>query len=169
MKILILALVLCFIGLSIAGQVSVNKANVVARHNKVRSAYKLAGLKWSGAIASSATSYSTSCKWQHAKQRKYGENLGCTTSGDVVGSSMTMWFNEKRFWNCRTNRCQSGKVCGHFTQVVWGTSRQIGCGGTNCGRGTPFSGYGNNWLFFVCRYYPPGNYVGKRPFAAAKC
>ena len=37
---------------------------------------------------------------------------------------------------------------GHFTQLVWKGSTQIGCGVASCG--------GQN--FWVCRYSPPGNF-----------
>ena len=43
---------------------------------------------------------------------------------------------------------------GHYTAMVWGDTREVGCGTA--------SGGGVN--FVVCRYNPPGNFVGEVPF-----
>ena len=41
---------------------------------------------------------------------------------------------------------------GHFTQLVWKGSKQIGCGAA-CNS--------NNKCYLTCNYYPPGNYLGQ--------
>jgi len=41
---------------------------------------------------------------------------------------------------------------GHFTQLVWKGSKQIGCG-ASCNN--------SNKCYVTCNYYPPGNYIGQ--------
>ncbi|RTZ16888.1 hypothetical protein EJ063_08865 [Vibrio aquaticus] len=51
------------------------------------------------------------------------------------------------------SECQDSKVCGHFNQVVWQETKLVGCS---------VSQYENeNWIS-ACRYWPAGNYSGKR-------
>jgi hypothetical protein len=42
---------------------------------------------------------------------------------------------------------------GHFTQVVWRSSRELGCAKASCG----------GLDFWVCRYSPAGNVAGAFP------
>jgi hypothetical protein len=48
---------------------------------------------------------------------------------------------------------------GHFTQLVWKATSQIGCAAVTCPDGSIFTGYGQNSLYLVCEYYVPGNWV----------
>ena len=48
-------------------------------------------------------------------------------------------------------------MCGHYTQVMWNNTQSVGCGlRTTC--------TGTYATMISCNYYPPGNYVGQRPF-----
>ena len=47
---------------------------------------------------------------------------------------------------------------GHYTQVVWRASTQIGCGVTTCGTGF------NAQTEVICNYAPAGNFVGMLPY-----
>ena len=65
------------------------------------------------------------------------------------------WGGEKGFYDHTSNRCRAGKVCGHYTQVVWRDSTEVGCGMAVCA---------NASQVWVCNYRPPGNYVGQKPY-----
>ncbi|MEO5330741.1 MAG: CAP domain-containing protein [Magnetococcus sp. YQC-5] len=65
------------------------------------------------------------------------------------------WVSEKQDYDLTTNRCAAGKPCGHYTQVVWNSTRTVGCAAVLC----PDDGQ-----IWVCNYEPPGNYRGKRPY-----
>ncbi|KAG4114361.1 hypothetical protein ERO13_D12G041532v2 [Gossypium hirsutum] len=66
-----------------------------------------------------------------------------------------MWVNEKANYNYNSNRCAAGKVCGHYTQVVWRNSVHLGCAKVKCN---------NGGTFIVCNYSPRGNIVGQKPY-----
>jgi len=42
--------------------------------------------------------------------------------------------------------------CGHYTQIIWADTQKVGCAYHNCNKG-------NEGAFFVCHYWPPGNYA----------
>ena len=95
------------------------------------------------------------CGFEHRPNNKAGENLFMGTSGfygakDVVDA----WASEKEDYNYGRNKCKSGKVCGHYTQIVWRTTQKVGCAKIECG--------GN--VIWVCNYDPPGNWVGEKPY-----
>lgn len=45
---------------------------------------------------------------------------------------MTRWFDEIINYNWTTGVCKAGKKCGHYTQLMWADSDQIGCGFSHC-------------------------------------
>ena len=81
------------------------------------------------------------------------------------------WYDEKQYYDYDTLECSH--VCGHYTAVVWATSRHVGCGYHLC---TPLTGAPPAFtkaLYLVCNYGPPGNYAGVKPYtkgpACSKC
>ena len=89
----------------------------------------------------------------HRPKSAYGENLFEITGGDASGTQVVnAWAAESRNYDYRRNKCR--KVCGHYTQIVWRDTREIGCGVAR-GRGREV---------WVCDYDPPGNWVGQRPY-----
>ena len=78
---------------------------------------------------------------------------------DIDGADVTDgWGGEKQDYSLPTNSCAPGAVCGHYTQVVWGDTRQLGCGRALCA---------NNAQLWVCRYRPAGNFP-TAPYAASE-
>lgn len=130
------------------------KEAILEAHNRLRALHCAPPLEWSDSIASVAQSWadqlnSEGCKFYHSKNG-YGENLAMGTSSAYgMNSLVDMWYSEKSSYSYRSPGFSMST--GHFTQVVWKGSSQIGCGVTNCN--------GNTVL--VCNYSPPGNYEGQ--------
>lgn len=87
---------------------------------------------------------------------KLGENIywgsGSTwTPTDAVKA----WADEEKFYDYDSNSCANGQMCGHYTQIVWKDTKRVGCARVLCNTGD---------VFITCNYYPPGNYIGQRPY-----
>uniref|UniRef100_A0A3B1K5E8 SCP domain-containing protein n=1 Tax=Astyanax mexicanus TaxID=7994 RepID=A0A3B1K5E8_ASTMX len=88
---------------------------------------------------------------QHSSGGKFGENLFYTWSSG--GKSLTgreavdSWYNEVKDYNYSRPGFSSGT--GHFTQVVWKDSKELGYGS------------GHRWENSVCcgSILPPGNFT----------
>ena len=82
-----------------------------------------------------------------------GENLF-----EVVGPPadenqvVDAWAAERSAYDYRKNSCSAR--CGHYTQIVWRDTRQVGCGVAQK----------NRREIWVCNYDPPGNIMGERPY-----
>merc|ERR1740123_1781138 len=73
--------------------------------------------------------------------------------------TMQGWYGEEGDWNYDTSASDGG-VTGHFTQVVWKATTQVGCAmNTNCDNMFASQGFRN--LVVVCRYSSAGNYWGQ--------
>ncbi|OWM65895.1 hypothetical protein CDL15_Pgr015320 [Punica granatum] len=99
------------------------------------------------------------CKPEHSfpeNDFKLGENI-YWGSGSSWGprDAVSAWADEEKYYTYETNSCESGKVCGHYTQIVWKTTRRIGCARVVCDDGD---------VFMTCNYDPVGNYIGERPY-----
>ncbi|KAM0041029.1 putative CAP domain-containing protein [Helianthus debilis subsp. tardiflorus] len=87
---------------------------------------------------------------------KLGENIywGSGSSWTPVDAVNT-WAGEERYYRYGTNTCASGQQCGHYTQIVWKTTRRVGCARVVCDNGD---------VFMTCNYDPVGNVIGERPY-----
>lgn len=135
-------------------------AGMLAAHNAARQEAGVPALRWSEALTESArrlaeTLRGGGCNMRHSSARGIGENLAWA-SGQTMSPAQVvgMWVDEKRHFDAARNRCAQGAVCGHYTQVVWRTTSEVGCAKASCGRSE----------VWVCQYTPPGNFVGQRPF-----
>jgi pathogenesis-related protein 1 len=147
-------------------------AGVTDAHNDVRASASpapdpaLDPLCWSDSVAAVAQSWADNCTWQHNPGRgSLGENIFAGSGNWLANgalSAVEMWAAEADYYDYASNSCQSGEVCGHYTQIVWRSSQNVGCGITLCNTGSPFGG--GSWTFVVCNYDPPGNWIGQKPY-----
>jgi uncharacterized protein YkwD len=123
---------------------------VLDAHNAYRAKHCVPALTWSAQIAYSAQQWANRCDFNHDDQSPHGENLFWGTAGAYSPqAAVAAWYDEIAHYNF-TKPAFSEKA-GHFTQVVWTGSKQLGCGMATC--------RGNH--FWVCRYSPPGNVTGQ--------
>lgn len=151
--------------------VSFSSSEMLAAHNALRQAVGVSSLIYSQTLAQSAQKWSdklqkNDCSPQHDATSNYGENLfwSSRTGGenlDLLATPSTVtnaWASEIEDYNYSSNSCRPGKVCGHYTQIVWKDTTEIGCGVSLCQKGNIRS------QIWVCRYNPPGNYIGENPY-----
>lgn len=146
-------------------------AGITAAHNRVRARVGVPPLTWNPRLADVARRWASACvdvapprgMIDHSAGRSelfpgpLGENLHATTAPVVDPiEALQGWAAEAKDYDRERNACTGG-MCGHYTQVVWRTTREVGCGVGACPR-----------LRFrttlVCNYWPAGNWEGERPY-----
>lgn len=145
---------------------------ILSAHNQVRLSANnpvpnpaLAPLQWSASAASTAQAWADQCNFRHNPNLKnLGENIAAATPNALTTAGVVQgWASEASDYNYGTNACAPGKVCGHYTQLVWRSTTHVGCATKVCDKNSPFSGF-TRWQLWVCNYSPPGNFVGQRPY-----
>ena len=117
-------------------------------------------LEWSDEMAKVAAEWAKElkekgCEFIHRPNNKFGENLFKGTTGHFDAAYVVnAWADEKADYNYNRNKCKPGKMCGHYTQIVWQTTQRVGCAKIVC----------DGYDIWVCNYDPPGNWVGERPY-----
>jgi pathogenesis-related protein 1 len=147
---------------------------MVAAHNRWRKTVGAPPLTYSAKLAASAQKWanhlqhSNHCRMQHSKpDGKYGENLFWASAIEWSDGKREQqkispnkvvddWGSERADYNYKNNRCTKGKVCGHYTQLVWKSTTTVGCAVAVC--------KDSREQVWVCQYQPPGNWVGKKPY-----
>jgi len=97
-------------------------------------------------------------KWYHAlwKDGKW-ENIAWGKPSMDTSKAIGLWGAEQNNYHHDTFSCEPGKVCGHYTQIIWQNTTKVWCG---VAKST--TDYGGEWV--VCRYEGPGNYIGQNPY-----
>ena len=139
---------------------------VLAQHNLEREDVGVPDMHWNPSLAVSAQQWADHLartgRFEHAPENRRtpeGENLWAGTKGYYSPEAMvSAWIREKRYFKPGTfpNNSITGNVedVGHFTQVAWRDSHEVGCAVARSNRED----------ILVCRYSQAGNYVGEQPF-----
>lgn len=133
----------------------------IAIQNQARAQVGVPPLQWNDKLAAYAQWWANEnaalgdCGLHHLGG-PYGENIFWGSGKNWSPfDAVSDWANEKRWYNYRSNSCDYYDACGHYTQIVWKSSRFVGCARVTCRDGK---------IFMTCNYYPPGNYIGQRPY-----
>lgn len=144
---------------------------MLTAHNSLRQQVGVDDLSWSTELATSAQEWADTLIEQNlfghspARQRQdghIGENLtghstvGAGTALQTPTSAAQGWIDEAQYYDHDTNRCTSGQICGHYTQMVWADTTDVGCAVARTEN--------KKREVWVCHYAPGGNVVGQRPY-----
>ncbi|RTG81322.1 uncharacterized protein DC041_0000409 [Schistosoma bovis] len=136
---------------------------LLALHNKARQsvqygqlvgqpiAVSIKPLKWNVELEAKAQILSDQCRVGHDTNddRKIPafQYVGQNWAGAKdINTGFQLWLDEYKNYDFYTRTCRMGQ-CGHYTQLVWEDTTDVGCGVTNC----PNFPYG---LSIVCNYGP---------------
>lgn len=151
------------------------RRELIDAHNRWRSAVGVGPLRWADDLATGARQWADrlarerNCRMQHSPaelRQQTGENLfwasprrwsdGRVELQPLSGAQVVdSWGQERDDYQPARNTCRAGRVCGHYTQVVWRDTREVGCAMQQCD---------DRSQVWVCRYRPAGNWVGQRPY-----
>lgn len=126
-------------------------------HNEVRKRAEVPPLAWSNHLAAVAQDWAdhllSQGQFYHRPRPVYGENLlEINGSRALAAEVVAIWAGEASNYSYGSNTCRG--MCGHYTQLVWSSTHEVGCAvAHDAGREV-----------WVCNYNPPGNWVGERPY-----
>jgi hypothetical protein len=139
---------------------------LLAAQNAERARIGVPQLEWDPRLAANARRWADELaatgRFEHSPdepgQPIEGENLWAGTPRAFSPEAMVaLWASEKADYRPGVfpNNSRSGNVehVGHYTQLIWRASRQVGCA----------SAVGADEEFLVCRYSDAGNVMGQRP------
>ena len=152
-------LILCLISVALSATLNLEtaRAQMLTRHNYYRAQHQVGDVSRSSDIESIAQTYSdylASIDTMEHSSNTYngddlGENLYWGPLSDTIGTAaVDLWYSEIDYYDFSSPGWNYD--AGHFTQVIWKGSQQIGCG-VGCGSST--------YCYVTCNYYPAGNYL----------
>ncbi|MEO7787215.1 MAG: CAP domain-containing protein [Sphingomicrobium sp.] len=132
-------------------------------HNQSRQSFGSAPVAWSEELAGEARAYAGTMAatgiYDHdqtpGRRKRMGENIWRGTRGTFSYEVMLgVMIDERRDFRPgvfpQVSRTGSWHDVGHYTQIVWPTTTEIGCGLASSGL----------MDYLVCRYAPTGNKDG---------
>lgn len=133
---------------------------LLSAHNRYRAEAGVPPLSWSDTLSKEAQEWAEQLAAEGGtlrhSQSSAGENLWGGTADqfsytDMVGG----WADEKQYFRYgvfpEVSSTGDWSDVGHYTQLIWRDTTEVGCGLAKAD--------GNEIL--VCRYNPPGNYIGQ--------
>ena len=133
--------------------------DLIREHNTLRRKHQASPLSWSSDAARVAQRWAdhlaSTGRLEHGpndelKQRNLGQNLAFVSGGNVTAKRISdMWYDELKDYDFGKPGFASNT--GHFTQLVWRDTKQIGIGRASKGQA----------VFVVANYSPAGNVQGR--------
>ncbi|MEQ9484140.1 CAP family protein [Coleofasciculus sp. F4-SAH-05] len=155
------------------GQTGINlstfRSQALSQHNTYRDTHHSSDMTLSDSLNDSAQNWAdylaTNGVFEHSNSDA-GENIyvSYTTASSVdaatlANQAVTSWYNEVSDYDYANPGFSS--ETGHFTQVVWKNSTQLGCGEARGVKTIQETQY--NAFYVVCQYAPAGNVMGQFP------
>jgi len=133
-------------------------------HNVERAYVGIKNLTWSSSLETTAQEWAeylaTNNKFSHSGEA-VGENLAMASiRSNVVAYMFSLWSGEKSsFSNAKPypDVSTDGGAVGHYTQLIWGATYEVGCGVANT----------TSYSYLVCQYLLAGNYIGNYVYKAS--
>ncbi|KAG5358066.1 Protein PRY1 [Yarrowia sp. B02] len=121
---------------------------ILDTQNAKRAEHGVGAFAWNETLANFAADYlnKAQCNFEHSGG-PYGENLAMGYPS--AAAAVNGWYDEVKDYNFAQG--DFSMATGHFTQMVWKGSNQLGCAKRECG---------GNGAYVVCEYYPRGNIIG---------
>lgn len=106
-------------------------------HNKYRSeanppAADMKKMELDPKLETLAKEWASRCVFEHGNppnklEGPIGQNIFMSTNrAELVSDAIKLFYSEVE--NYKLDRCAPGKVCGHYTQLMWAKSFKVGCG-----------------------------------------
>nr|P83377.1 RecName: Full=Venom allergen 5; AltName: Full=Antigen 5; Short=Ag5; AltName: Full=Cysteine-rich venom protein; Short=CRVP; AltName: Allergen=Pol g 5 [Polistes gallicus] len=122
-------------------------------------------LVWNDEQAKIAQVWASQCqilvhdKCRNTEKYQVGQNIAYAGSSNhfpSVTKLIQLWENEVKDFNYNTGITNKnfGKV-GHYTQMVWGNTKEVGCGSLK------YVEKNMKIHYLICNYGPAGNYLGQ--------
>ena len=162
-----------------------DKDAILAKHNELRSkvangkqsgqppAANMKKMVWNDKLAKEAQKIASTCVYEHKDVTvggaEAGQNLAVKTTSKSVGKSdlKPFWESEVQSWydEVTENNFNSRNIkpfyydpnTGHYTQVVWAESSEVGCGGVFYEEPRKNNGFTMYTAYLVCNYLEAGN------------
>jgi pathogenesis-related protein 1 len=141
---------------------------ILKHHNTIRKEKGEVALTWSTTLAAYAQQWAdhlaknNHCEIMHREVcgqngQTYGENIfwGSSAVAYPPVEASYNWYEEKKAYRYRKISGSSGYNTGHYTQMIWKDTQQMGVGVTICPNGA---------IIVVANYYPAGNVIGQYPY-----
>lgn len=170
------AVVLLSVLLSLhAEEITVDTKAMTKVHNDLRKKYDSPPLAYSKDLENAAKKWAAhlqadNCSMMHSQGKvgPSGENLYWASASKKANAKdeqgnwvwqnslqniseadvVQAWYDEVQWYDYETNSCDKGRMCGHYTQVVWNTTKELGCAAMACA---------DRSQVWVCEYAPAGN------------
>merc|ERR1711971_303994 len=139
-------------------KLKIHRQDSLAAHNSYRAKHGVAALKISAALNALAQEWAEQLiaegKFYHRPNNNNGENIymsGGMAAQELAQGAVDSWYSEIKDYKFGKEPSRGGPVTGHFTQVVWKGSTEVGVGVAQEG----------SKVVVVANYSPPGNFVGQ--------
>lgn len=115
-------------------------------------------VSWNDTLAQAALNWASRCIWAEGGGDSLGAGENIADSGgtpyapDPVPEALLGWSKEQYVYDFSNPSFST--ATGHFTQMVWKATNQIGCANVTCPMGTISQTLDMD--FVVCEYHPRG-------------